>query len=184
VSSSRRRGKFGVTEADIQRLPDHRGRAGLAGAGPLSRDAAGICEHMAGLGFSLGDIQAITGVRPGQLRWLKSELRAAIARKDLYVAESAYLQAVGGPDRDYARADPVMTRWWMERRRPEWRRPPDKLLGIGQNVNLDRLTDGELGQLERLLEVASGFSGGAGRAAAALEYGGGGSEFRGGEGEV
>lgn len=116
----------------------------------------------------MNDIKALTGLSDGKLRWMKSELRAAVLRKDVYVAESAYLQAIGGVDRDWEKADGIMTRWWLERRKPEWRRPPDKVIGLGQNANLDRLTNDELEQLERLLALASGLGGGEGRSATSV----------------
>lgn len=179
LGRGRGRRRVGLSEADVERLPRDKKVRSLGKRG-VSTDARGIVEHIAGLGFSLSDIKALTGLSSGKLGWMKRELRAAVLRKDLFVAESAYHQAVGGPERDWAKADGIMTRWWLERRKPEWRRPSDKVIGMGQNANLDRLTNDELEQLERLLAVASGIGGGEGRpATSVIEHDGGDDEWGG-----
>jgi hypothetical protein len=110
---------------------------------------------MSGYGFSVPQISKLTGYRPSTLyRSFRHELTTAALAKDLDVVESAYHQAVGGPDKNFRLADPSMTRLWLGHRLG-WKAPtafqdPKKI-----EVDLDRLTDDELHELDRILSAAS-----------------------------
>jgi hypothetical protein len=81
-------------------------------------------------------------------------LQTAAITRDLTVAQSAYLQSVGGPDREWQKADGAMTRFWLEHRMG-WRAPPDRLMSLNANLDLDRLSEAQLEQLEALMEAAA-----------------------------
>ena len=129
-----------------------------------SMEARAIVARMAGYGLSVSKISRLTGYRPSTLyRSFREELTTAADLKDLDVLEFAYHQAVGGPEKDWRRAEPSMTRFWLGHR-VGWRQPTayDKPRGI--QVDLDRLSDEELHELDRLLSRAGdegGFEGGA-----------------------
>lgn len=117
-------------------------------------DAKRIVSNMASYGFSLHQILRYTGLHKAQMRFCKKELQTAAITRDLTVAQSAYLQAVGGPEREWHRADGAMTRFWLERRMG-WRAPPDRLMSLNANLDLDRLSEKQLEQLEALMEAAA-----------------------------
>jgi hypothetical protein len=108
---------------------------------------------MAAYGYPVHHILRVTGLQKAQLRYLKTEIQTAGIRKDLDVLESGFMQAVGGPERDWARADGAMTRYWMERRLG-WVPPPSRSVTLNANMDLDRLSDEQLLQLEALMEQA------------------------------
>lgn len=120
-----------------------------------SEDARAIVRQMASYGFSLHQILRYTGLHKAQMRHCKRELQSAAIQRDLTVAQSGYLQAVGGPDRNWKEADGTMTRFWLERRMG-WRAPPDRLMTLNANLDLDRLSEAQLEQLEALMSVAQG----------------------------
>ena len=115
---------------------------------------------MSGYGFSVTQISKLTGYRPSTLyRSFRHELTTSAIQKDLDVLESAYHQAVGGPEKNFRLADPSMTRLWLGHRLG-WKAPtafqdPNKI-----SVDLDRLTDDELHDLDRILSAASDQGGG------------------------
>ena len=120
-----------------------------------SEDARAMVRNMASYGFSLHQILRYTGLHKAQMRHLKHELQTAAITRDLTVAQSGYLQAVGGPDRNWKEADGAMTRFWLERRMG-WRAPPDRLMTLNANMDLDKLSEAQLEQLEKLMEIAHG----------------------------
>jgi hypothetical protein len=128
----------------------HRGKARSPSA-----EARSIVARMSGFGFSVVQISKLTGYRPSTLyRSFREELTTAGLAKDLDVLESAYWQAVGGPEKNFRLADPSMTRLWLGHRLG-WKAPtafqdPKKI-----EVDLDRLTDDELHDLDRILSAAS-----------------------------
>jgi hypothetical protein len=117
-------------------------------------DAKRIVANLASYGFSLHQILRYTGLHKAQMRFCKKELQSASITRDLTVAQSAYLQAVGGPERIWDRADGAMTRFWLERRMG-WRAPPERSLALNANLDLDRLSEAQLEQLEALMEAAA-----------------------------
>jgi hypothetical protein len=119
-----------------------------------SDDAKRMVSNMASYGFSLHQILRFTGLHKAQMRFCKKELQTAAITRDLTVAQSAYLQAVGGPERIWDRADGAMTRFWLERRMG-WRAPPERSLALNANLDLDRLSEAQLEQLEALMEAAA-----------------------------
>lgn len=116
-----------------------------------SAEARAIVQRMSGLGLSVTEIARLTGYRPSTLyRSFRQELSTAGLYKDLDVLESAYWQAVGGPEKDWRRADASMTRFWLgERRGWRARTAYDKPSQV--SLDLDRLSDEELHELDRLL---------------------------------
>ena len=120
-----------------------------------SPEARAIVARMSGYGFSVTQISKLTGYRPSTLyRSFRDELTTAGLHKDLDVLESAYHQAVGGPEKNFRLADPSMTRLWLGHRLG-WKAPtafqdPKKI-----EVDLDRLSDDELHDLDRILSTAS-----------------------------
>jgi hypothetical protein len=124
----------------------------------LSADAKAIIENMVAYGFSLSQIYDVTKVGKSQLRDMKEKLRGAASRKDLDVIDSAFMQAVGGPDRKWNQADGQMTRFWLTHK-VGWRPPPERAVSLNANVDLNRLSDKQLELLESILETASGGEG-------------------------
>ena len=118
-----------------------------------SDDAKRMVSNMASYGFSLHQILRFTGLHKAQMRFCKKELQTAAIARDMTVAQSAYLQSVGGPDREWQKADGAMTRFWLERRMG-WRAPPERSLALNANLDLDRLSEAQLEQLEALMEAA------------------------------
>lgn len=120
-----------------------------------SPEARAIVARMSGYGFSVTQISKLTGYRPSTLyRAFRHELTTSAIQKDLDVLESAYHQAVGGPEKNFRLADPSMTRLWLGHRLG-WKAPtafqdPNKI-----EVDLDRLSDDELHDLDRILSAAS-----------------------------
>jgi hypothetical protein len=125
-----------------------------------SPEARAIVARMSGYGFSVPQISKLTGYRPSTLyRSFREELTTSALQKDLDVLESAYHQAVGGPEKNFRLADPSMTRLWLGHRLG-WKAPtafqdPNKV-----TVDLDRLSDDELHDLDRILSAASEGGGG------------------------
>ena len=119
-----------------------------------SDDAKRMVSNMASYGFSLHQILRYTGLHKAQMRFCKKELQTAAITRDMTVAQSAYLQSVGGPDRNWKDADGAMTRFWLERRMG-WRAPPERSLALNANLDLDRLSEAQLEQLEALMEAAA-----------------------------
>jgi|SRR5882672_6085442 len=119
-----------------------------------SDDAKRMVSNMASYGFSLHQILRFTGLHKAQMRFCKKELQTAAITRDMTVAQSAYLQAVGGPERAWKEADGTMTRFWLERRMG-WRAPPERTLALNANLDLDRLSEAQLEALEALMEAAS-----------------------------
>jgi hypothetical protein len=82
-----------------------------------SPEARAIVARMSGYGFSVAQISKLTGYRPSTLyRAFREELTTAGLHKDLDVLESAYHQAVGGPEKNFRLADTSMTRLWLGHR--------------------------------------------------------------------
>ncbi len=116
-----------------------------------SAEARSIVARMSGLGFSVTKISKLTGYRPSTLyRAFRHELTTSAISRDLDVLESAYHQAVGGPEKNFRLADPSMTRLWLGHRLG-WKAPtafqdPNRI-----EIDLDRLSDDELHDLDRIL---------------------------------
>ena len=120
-----------------------------------SPEARSIVARMSGYGFSVTQISKLTGYRPSTLyRSFREELTTAGLSKDLDVLESAYHQAVGGPEKNFRLADPSMTRLWLGHRLG-WKMPTAFADPRKVEVDLDRLSDDELHDLDRILSAAS-----------------------------
>jgi hypothetical protein len=111
---------------------------------------------MAGLGYSVPKISRLTGFRPSTLyRAFREELTTAADLRDLDVLESAFHQAVGGPERNFRHADASMTRFWLGQRLG-WKQPTAYDQARNKvEIDLDRLSDEELHELDRIIGRAS-----------------------------
>ena len=121
-----------------------------------SPEARAIVARMAGFGFPVSKIARLTGFRPSTLyRAFREELTTAADLRDLDVVESAFNQAVGGPDRNFRHADASMTRFWLGQRLG-WKQPTSYDQARNKvEIDLDRLSDEELHELDRIIGRAS-----------------------------
>ena len=81
-------------------------------------------------------------------------MTTAAAQKDLIVLQSAFLKAIGGPEQNWEKADAGMQKWWIASRQG-WRPPADRMVTANFHMDLTRLSDDELEQLERIMETAA-----------------------------
>jgi AraC-like DNA-binding protein len=115
-----------------------------------------MIANMAGYGLDVLTICKLTGMSSATIyRHYKHEMQTSAAQKDLIVLQSAFLKAIGGPKQDWEKADAPMQRWWIERRQAGWAPPPQRTMNINANLDLSRLSDAELDELERIMEAAS-----------------------------
>lgn len=114
-----------------------------------AREMTESIERMSANGLSPQQITMLTGLKAERLyKKYKDALMRGGARRVNEVAESAFLMAVGGPDKNWRQADPSMARFWLERQGgPAWSAPQDSDPG----PDLTRLTVPELIELERAL---------------------------------
>ena len=120
-----------------------------------SAEARAIVARMSGYGLSATQISKLTGYRPSTLyRAFRQELSTAALYKDLDVLESAYHQAVGGPEKNFRLADSSMTRMWLGYRLG-WKAPTAFQDATKIEIDLDRLSDDELHELDRILSAAA-----------------------------
>jgi hypothetical protein len=120
-----------------------------------------MVEFMVGR-FDLVQIADLVGVSPSMVRkHFPQELKTGEARANLLVVKTGFLQATGGPEQDWEKADAAMTRWWLEVNMG-WRRPPDRILQaqLTGSIDYSRLSDEQIAELERLLSLASPADGG------------------------
>ena len=119
-----------------------------------SDDAKAMVSNMAAYGYPVHHILRVTGLSKAQLRYLRPEMERAGIVKDVNVLQSGYLQAVGGPELEWDKADGAMTRFYMERRLG-WVAPPSRSVSLQASMDLDRLSDEQLLQLEALMALAA-----------------------------
>jgi hypothetical protein len=109
--------------------------------------------NMAGYGLDVLTISKLAGIDPTTIyRHYRHEMQTASAQKDLMVLQSAFLKAVGGPEQNWEKADAGTQRWWIERRQG-WQAPPQRI--INERMDLSRLSDRQLDELERIMEAAA-----------------------------
>ena len=118
-----------------------------------SDEVRSIVLNMAAWGYPVHHILRVTGIAKAQLRYLQAEIKTAGIKKDLDVLQSGYFQAVGGPEKDWQKADGAMTRFYMERRLG-WVAPPSRSVSLQASMDLDRLSDEQLLALEALMAQA------------------------------
>ena len=112
-------------------------------------DMEGSIEQMSANGLTPQEISLLTGLKPERLyrRYRDCMLKGGARRKN-EVAESAYLMAVGGPEKNWRQADASMNKFWLERRGGvEWQLPREEEAG----PDLTRLTVPQLIELEKAL---------------------------------
>lgn len=109
-----------------------------------------------GLGSGVAKISRLTGFRPSTLyRVFRDKLTTAADLRDLDVIESAFHQPVGGPDRNFRHAEASMTRFWLGHRLG-WKQPTSYDQARNKvEIDLDRLSDEELHELDRIISRAS-----------------------------
>lgn len=113
--------------------------------------------NMAGYGLDVLTISKLAGISPPTIyKHYSHEMKTAAAKKDLMVLQGAFLRAVGGPQQDWEKSDPAMQRWWIERRQG-WAPPPTRI--INERMDLTKLSDRQLDDLERIMEAAAVESG-------------------------
>lgn len=114
-----------------------------------------MISNMAGYGLDVLTVSRLTGLSTSTLyRHYKHELTTAAAQKDLIVLQSAFLKAIGGPEQNWEKADAGMQKWWISSRQG-WRPPADRMVTANFHMDLTRLSDDELEQLERIMEAAA-----------------------------
>ena len=114
-----------------------------------------MIANMASYGLDVITISKLAGIAPNTLyRHYKHEMTTSAARKDLLVLQSAFLKAVGGPDQNWEKADAAMQKWWIGVRQG-WRPPADRSINTNLNMDLSKLTDRQLDELERIMEAAA-----------------------------
>ena len=110
-------------------------------------------SNMASYGLDVLTISKLAGIDATTIyRHYGHEMKTASAQKDLLVLQGAFLKAVGGPNQNWEKADGNMQRWWIERRQG-WQAPPQRI--ISERMDLSRLSDRQLDELERIMETAA-----------------------------
>lgn len=110
-------------------------------------------SNMASYGLDVLTISRLAGINATTIyKHYGHEMKTASAQKDLMVLQGAFLKAVGGPDQNWEKADGHMQRWWIERRQG-WQAPPQRI--ITERMDLSRLSDRQLDELERIMETAA-----------------------------
>lgn len=107
-------------------------------------------EGMAGNGLSPQEISLLTRIKPDRLyRKYRGAMMRGGAQRKQDVAQAAYWMAVGGPEKDWRRADASVNKFWLERQGGAgWRAPKGD---EGDGPDLTRLSVAELIALERAL---------------------------------
>jgi hypothetical protein len=120
-----------------------------------SEETRRMISNMASYGLDVATISKIAGITAATIyRHYGHEMRTASAKKDLLVLQSAFLKAVGGPDQNWEKADAATQRWWISCRQG-WALPQHQgANGLG-GMDLSRLTDEQLDELERIMEAAA-----------------------------
>jgi hypothetical protein len=121
----------------------------LRAAAVERRELETTIENMVANGLSPQEVAMLTKIAPERLwRRFKNQMLTGEARRKNEVAESAYLMSVGGPEKDWRKADSAMARYWLDRRGgPAWRVPREE----SEGPDLSRLTVAELLELQKAL---------------------------------
>lgn len=165
----------------------------------VKRELEEAISRMSANGLTPQEISLVTGIKPERLwRRYREAMQKGGARRKNEVAESAFLMATGGPEKDWRRADAGMAKFWLERRGgSEWASPER---GGDDGPDLTRLSVPQLIELQRALKplarggmvidgtvehaVVRGGDGGADAAGAGSESDGGVGEHHDDAGEV
>lgn len=114
-----------------------------------------MIANMSSYGLDVLMVAKLSGISPPTLyKYYRHELTTSAAKKDLAVLQSAFLKAVGGPEQNWEKADAAQQRWWIGARQG-WRPPPDRSINANFNMDLQRLSDRQLDELERIMEAAA-----------------------------
>jgi hypothetical protein len=114
-----------------------------------------MISNMASYGLDVIKISMLSGLSSATIyRYYRHEMMTAATQKDLMVLQGAFLKAIGGPEQNWEKADPQMQRWWIAVRQ-RWAPPADKSINANMNMDLSKLSDRQLDELERILEAAN-----------------------------
>jgi len=114
-----------------------------------------MIANMSGYGLTRAQISKISGIDARSLyRYYGNELKTAALQKDLAMLQSAFLQGVGGPEMNWEKARPHMTKWWLEVRRGMIAPQKIEMDQRIQRIDLTALSDRELEALERIMAKA------------------------------
>jgi AcrR family transcriptional regulator len=114
-----------------------------------------MISNMASYGLDALKISKLSGLSTATIyKYYRHEMMTAADQKDLIVLQSAFLKAIGGPDQNWEKADAAQQRWWIAIRQ-RWQLPATTAINANMNMDLSRLTDRQLDELERIMEAAS-----------------------------
>jgi hypothetical protein len=135
------------------------GKGGGRPQGPkrhrASDESRKIVGNMCSYGLDVLDVSRLSGLSTSTLyRHYKHELQTAALQKDLMVLQGAFLKCIGGPEQNWEKADGQMQRWWIASRQ-RWQPPAGRQINANFHMDLTRLSDQELEQLERIMEAAA-----------------------------
>lgn len=114
-----------------------------------------MIANMASYGLDVLKISKLSGLSSSTIyRHYRHEMMTAADQKDLIVLQSAFLKAIGGPEQNWEKADAAQQRWWIGVRQ-RWQLPATTSINANMNMDLSRLTDRQLDELERIMEAAA-----------------------------
>lgn len=116
-----------------------------------------MIANMASYGLDVLMISKLAGIAVQTIyRHYRHEMQTAAAQKDLVVLQTGFLKAIGGPAQDWEKADAGMIKWWIAARQ-NWQLPAQRTINANFNMNMDlsRLSDEQLDELERIMEAAA-----------------------------
>jgi hypothetical protein len=113
-------------------------------------EMAASIEAMSANGLDPRQISLLTGIKPDRLyKKYRDAMMKGGAKRTHEMGQSVFLMGVGGPEKDWRRADPSMAKFWLERMGgPAWAAPrPNETAG----PDLTRLSVPQLIELEKAL---------------------------------
>jgi hypothetical protein len=111
--------------------------------------------NMASYGLDVMTISKLVELAPMTIyRHYGHEMKTAAAKKDLMVMQTGFLKAVGGPEQNWEKADAAMIRWWISVRQ-NWQLPAQRTINLHATLDLSKLSDQQLDELERIYEQAA-----------------------------
>jgi hypothetical protein len=117
----------------------------------MRRTISNMCSY----GLDVLTISKLAGISSATIyKYYRHEMMTSAANKDLIVLQSAFLKAIGGPEQNWEKADAGLQKWWIACRQ-RWAPPAEKTVNANFNMDLSRLTDRQLDELERIMEAAA-----------------------------
>ena len=120
-------------------------------------------KTMAAMGLNGEQVAAILGIAERTVwKHYGNEMRIGAPEAHAMVGQSLFLQAVGGPERDWEKARVAATIFYCKSRMG-WRETTDvNLRGVVASYDLSKLSDSELRNLEQILGEITVVGGGEG----------------------